>query len=115
MLDGLEGWHIVIIVGIIAVLFGSAKLPAAARSMGQSLRIFKAEMKAGAKDDQAEPTAAVPTAAAPAPAASPAPVAPQVIEGTIVTPVAATAAPVAAPVVAAPIAEAVAQNVATPQ
>ena len=51
MLRGLEGWHIVIIVGIIVLLFGSRKLPDAARSMGQSLRIFKSEMKAAAKDD----------------------------------------------------------------
>jgi sec-independent protein translocase protein TatA len=51
MLAGLEGWHIVIIVAIAAVLFGSGKLPGAARSMGQSLRIFKSEMKAGATDN----------------------------------------------------------------
>lgn len=99
MLDGLEGWHIVIIVGIIAVLFGSAKLPAAARSMGQSLRIFKAEMKAGAKDDEVAPAVA-------APAPTPAPTAPQVIEGTVVTPVAATAAPMT---------DAAPQKAATPQ
>lgn len=53
MLKGaFEGWHIVLIVGIAALLFGSSKLPGAARSMGQSLRIFKAEMKAGATDTE---------------------------------------------------------------
>jgi len=52
MLNGLEGWHIVLIVGVAVVLFGSGKLPGAARSMGQSLRIFKSEMKAGAKDNE---------------------------------------------------------------
>lgn len=51
MLRGLEGWHIVIIVGLVVVLFGSRKLPDAARSVGQSLRIFKSEMKAAAKDE----------------------------------------------------------------
>jgi sec-independent protein translocase protein TatA len=50
-LRGLEGWHIVIIVALLAVLFGSRRLPGAARSLGQSLRIFKSEMKA-AKDDE---------------------------------------------------------------
>jgi sec-independent protein translocase protein TatA len=50
MLGAFEGWHIVIIVVVAAVLFGSGKLPGAARSMGQSLRIFKAEMKAGSQD-----------------------------------------------------------------
>ena len=57
MLRGLEGWHIVIIVGLIVVLFGSRKLPDAARSVGQSLRIFKSEMKAAAKDGEAPPRA----------------------------------------------------------
>lgn len=65
MLRGLEGWHIVIIVGIVVLLFGSRKLPDAARSMGQSLRIFKSEMKQAAKD---EPSVAD---AQPAPAAQP--------------------------------------------
>lgn len=51
MLRGLEGWHIVLIVGVAVVLFGSGKLPGAARSMGQSLRIFKSEMKASVKDE----------------------------------------------------------------
>jgi len=55
-----EGWHIVLILGIVVVLFGSRKLPDAARSVGQSLRIFKSEMKAAAKDEtpaQAAPVA----------------------------------------------------------
>jgi sec-independent protein translocase protein TatA len=49
---GLEGWHIVIIVALIAVLFGSRRMPDAARSIGQSLRIFKSEMKAASADDE---------------------------------------------------------------
>ncbi|MBS2962501.1 Sec-independent protein translocase subunit TatA [Actinocrinis puniceicyclus] len=53
MLRGLEGWHIVIIVALVVLLFGSRKLPDAARSVGQSLRIFKSEMKAAAKDGDA--------------------------------------------------------------
>lgn len=60
MLRGLEGWHILIIVGAAVLLFGSRKLPDAARSVGQSLRIFKSEMKAAAKDE----TPGGPTAAA---------------------------------------------------
>lgn len=55
-----EGWHIVLILGIVVLLFGSRKLPDAARSVGQSLRIFKSEMKAAVKDDapgQATPAA----------------------------------------------------------
>lgn len=65
-----EGWHIVLILGIVVLLFGSRKLPDAARSVGQSLRIFKSEMKAAAKDD---------TPAQSAPAAPPA-----AVEGKVV-------------------------------
>lgn len=64
MLRGLEGWHIVLIVGIAVLLFGSRKLPDAARSVGQSLRIFKSEMKAAAKDGET-PAETAPQAAAP--------------------------------------------------
>ena len=66
MLRGLEGWHIVIIVALVVLLFGSRKLPDAARSVGQSLRIFKSEMKAAAKDGgegQADAKAAAATPA----------------------------------------------------
>jgi sec-independent protein translocase protein TatA len=62
MLRGLEGWHIVIILAIVVLLFGSRKLPDAARSMGQSLRIFKSEMKAAAKDDTPAGESAAPVA-----------------------------------------------------
>ena len=37
--------ELMIIAGVIIVLFGSKKLPDAARSMGRSLRIFKSEVK----------------------------------------------------------------------
>ena len=53
-LRGLEGWHIVIIVALLVVLFGARRMPGAARSLGQSLRIFKSEIKA-AKDDDPQP------------------------------------------------------------
>ena len=45
-------WHIVglLIVGL--VLFGSKKLPDSARSLGRSLRIFKSEMKELNNDDK---------------------------------------------------------------
>jgi sec-independent protein translocase protein TatA len=42
-----------IIVLLILVLFGYKKLPAASRSLGQSLRIFKGEMKGMKSDDAA--------------------------------------------------------------
>jgi len=43
MLQNLTGWHALIILGIVILIFGAAKLPALARSVGQSMRILKAE------------------------------------------------------------------------
>lgn len=47
----LEGWHIVIIVVLAILLFGAPKLPGLARSVGQSLRIFKSEVRQLKEDD----------------------------------------------------------------
>jgi sec-independent protein translocase protein TatA len=44
-------WEIAIIAVVILVLFGSAKLPQAARSLGRSMRIFKSETKGLIGDD----------------------------------------------------------------
>ncbi|OUM42486.1 Sec-independent protein translocase subunit TatA [Arthrobacter sedimenti] len=52
----LEGWHIVIIIVLAIVLFGAPKLPGLARSLGQSLRIFKSEVKQ-MKDENNTPDA----------------------------------------------------------
>ncbi len=43
-------WEMVIILAIVILIFGAAKLPELARGTGQALRIFKAETK-GLKDD----------------------------------------------------------------
>lgn len=42
----LQGPHLIIILVVILLLFGAAKLPALAKSLGQSARVFKGEMKA---------------------------------------------------------------------
>lgn len=39
----LSPWHLLIIAAIVLVLFGSAKLPRLAKSLGESMRIFKSE------------------------------------------------------------------------
>ena len=57
----LEGWHIVIVVVLAIVLFGAPKLPGLARSVGQSLRIFKSEVRQ-LKDENNAPDAAPVTA-----------------------------------------------------
>jgi sec-independent protein translocase protein TatA len=48
----LQGWHLLIILAVILLLFGAAKLPALAKSMGQSARVFKGEMKAMKEEDK---------------------------------------------------------------
>lgn len=40
-----EGWHLVIIIVLALVLFGAPRLPGIARSVGQSLRIFRSEVR----------------------------------------------------------------------
>jgi sec-independent protein translocase protein TatA len=51
------GWpEIAIIAVVILVLFGSKKLPDAARSLGRSMRIMKTEIKGLHDDDAADKT-----------------------------------------------------------
>jgi sec-independent protein translocase protein TatA len=76
-MPNLKGWEWLIIILLIVVLFGAKRLPDAARSVGRSLRIFKAETK-GLVEGEAEPAQAPPTAqgqatAAPAAQAAPTP------------------------------------------
>ncbi len=74
MLQNLTGWHALIILAIVVLIFGAAKLPALARSVGQSLRILKTEVaeptepSARASTPTAHATAAHATAAIPTPA-----------------------------------------------
>lgn len=49
-------WHWLIVIAVFVVLFGSAKLPQAARSLGRSMRIFKSETR-GLMADENESTA----------------------------------------------------------
>lgn len=44
MLSNLTGWHFLIILVVILLLFGAPKLPGLARSLGQSMKIFKSEI-----------------------------------------------------------------------
>ncbi len=52
MIGNFKGWEWIIILVLALVLFGGAKkLPEAARGLGRSLRIFKAETKGLVNDD----------------------------------------------------------------
>lgn len=68
MLQNLTGWHFLIILLVILLLFGAAKLPALARSLGQSARVFKGEMKEMKKDDEQAQGYPAPSATSTAPA-----------------------------------------------
>lgn len=76
-MSNLRGSEWLIILLLVALLFGAKRLPDAARSLGRSLRIFKAETKgliSEAQPDTATPTqqpAATPTPQSPAPQAVP--------------------------------------------
>ena len=41
----LQSWELIIILVIVMLLWGAPKLPGLAKSLGQSLKIFKKEMK----------------------------------------------------------------------
>ncbi|AEB45650.1 MULTISPECIES: Sec-independent protein translocase subunit TatA [Micromonospora] len=50
-MGALRPWHIAVLVVVMILLFGAKRLPDAARSLGRSLRIIKAETKSLADDD----------------------------------------------------------------
>jgi sec-independent protein translocase protein TatA len=58
MLGNLSGWHLLIVLAVVLLLFGATKLPALSRSIGQSVRIFRGEVKH--RDDPLEPSPADP-------------------------------------------------------
>ncbi|BAU87734.1 sec-independent protein translocase tatA/E-like protein [Streptomyces laurentii] len=63
--NALQPWHLLVVAIAFIVLFGSKRLPDAARSLGKSLRILKSETRA-MRDDGAREAPA--TGPAPGPA-----------------------------------------------
>ncbi|GIF15875.1 Sec-independent protein translocase subunit TatA [Actinoplanes teichomyceticus] len=51
-MGALKPWHIIVLVVVLVLLFGAKRLPDAARSLGRSLRIIKAETKGLVDDDK---------------------------------------------------------------
>lgn len=45
MLHNLTGWHALIVLAILLLVFGSTKLPSLAKGVGQSMRILKDEVR----------------------------------------------------------------------
>ncbi|MFB7377823.1 Sec-independent protein translocase subunit TatA [Kitasatospora purpeofusca] len=93
--NGLEPWHLLVVLAVVILLFGSKKLPEMARGLGKSMRILKAETAAMREDGPASEQAPAPTGAT-APGTPATPVAP-VAPVAPVTPVAPAAAAAAKP------------------
>jgi TatA/E family protein of Tat protein translocase len=43
VMAGLTGWHLLILLVVVVLLFGAKRLPDMARAVGQSMRILKAK------------------------------------------------------------------------
>ncbi|MDQ1609620.1 MAG: sec-independent protein translocase protein TatA [Microbacteriaceae bacterium] len=70
MLGNLTGWHLAIVLAIVLLLFGAAKLPALSKSVAQSVKIFRTEVKPQSGDDSKLDAAADPIDSAEPPARS---------------------------------------------
>ncbi len=65
-MNTLRPWHIAVLVVVLILLFGAKRLPDAARGLGRSMRILKAETK-GLADDDVNAKADAPNARQPLP------------------------------------------------
>ncbi|MFC4944549.1 Sec-independent protein translocase subunit TatA [Pseudonocardia sp. GCM10023141] len=92
----LSPWHWAIVIGVAVLLFGAKRLPDAARSIGRSARILRAELHGQPAAPEAATTTAEPAASAPTVATDAQPV----VAAEKVSPVVAaptTVAPAASP------------------
>lgn len=55
-----RGWTPIVILVVVVLLFGATRLPALARSLGQSRNAFRNEMKKGEEEGKAQSTEAKP-------------------------------------------------------
>lgn len=69
-MPNLTGPHLIIILFIILLLFGAPKLPALARSIGQSMKIFKKEVRGDDEKNSTTSTDTTPGAGDDTPTAS---------------------------------------------
>jgi sec-independent protein translocase protein TatA len=54
-MNALKPWHIIVLLVLILLLFGAKRLPDLAKSVGESLKIFKNEMKDLTDDGSTKP------------------------------------------------------------
>ncbi|NMM16229.1 MAG: Sec-independent protein translocase subunit TatA [Cellulomonas sp.] len=72
-MNALKPWHVIVLLVVVLLLFGAKRLPDLAKSVGESLKIFKAEIKDLTEDDKPANPTTPPVATPPAtpPAAAP--------------------------------------------
>lgn len=67
MFRNISAWHVIVVLVVVLLLFGANRLPGLAKSIGQSLKIFKNEIKDlsddGRRDDATTPTGTTATGA----------------------------------------------------
>ena len=63
-MGAMSPWHWAIVALVVVILFGSKKLPDAARGLGRSLRIFKSEVKEMQNDGKSDTVPTQPSAPA---------------------------------------------------
>jgi len=100
-----EGWHIVVLIVVVVLLFGWKRMPDAARSLGRSMRIFKSEVGEMKNDGKGSTPSAASSDTVrgetvqppPAPTTAATPSAPPVSDPTLTPPAPHSAAPTARP------------------
>ena len=55
-MNALKPWHVIVLLVVVLLLFGAKRLPDLAKSVGQSLKIFKSEIKDLTEDDPPKPS-----------------------------------------------------------
>ncbi|GEK20014.1 Sec-independent protein translocase subunit TatA [Cellulomonas xylanilytica] len=65
MFRNISAWHVVIVLLVVVLLFGAKRLPDLAKSVGQSMKIFKHEVKDLRDDDAPATTTTTTTTAVP--------------------------------------------------
>ncbi len=83
MVGGLQWWHILIVILVALILFGGKRLPDAARGLGRSLRILKAEVGAMSDDKKSDD----PTLKSETVVSRPVPIVPSQLSPTAVEPI----------------------------
>jgi sec-independent protein translocase protein TatA len=53
MFSNLTGWHLLLVLAVVVLVFGATRLPALAKGIGSSMRIFRSEVRGGRDDADA--------------------------------------------------------------